>query len=100
MWVSESPNLLNDLAKDIRNPKEFLRCVMVLQNQTLEQVWSDAGITREHYYVLLYDLKNGKRLTPETCTKIARALHISPRILYKVITDWEMCNYLKSINYD
>ena len=97
MWLKDKPSLLETMAKEFPNPKEFIESIIVLQAQQKEEIAEKACISVEHYYVLVKALKDGKRIKVDLCAKIAMALKIPPKVLYENICNWEMQQYLNSI---
>ncbi len=57
MKLKNKTRLLNELAKEADNPKDFICYVMALQQQSAEDIAKEADITPAHFYVRLSQLK-------------------------------------------
>lgn len=97
MKLKNKKRLLDELAKESENPKEFIQNVMALQHQTAENLTQNVSMTPQHFYVVMHQLSKGKSLGVETCTKIAQGLDINPITLYRVVADYCITQYLNSI---
>ncbi len=97
MKLKNKKRLLDELARESENPKEFIRGIMALQQQTAESITQNVDMTPQHFYVAMNQLNNGQSIGVKTCVKIANGLDISPIILYRVITDYSIKQYLNSL---
>lgn len=95
MKVKYRKRLLDELIKSSDNPADFIRYVMELQNMSVEDVCKDIGLTAAHFYVVLSQCRQGKSIELKVCAKIAKSLDIDPKILNRIISDYNMNKYLR-----
>ena len=97
MKLKNKKRLLDELARESENPKEFIRNIMALQQQTAESITQNIDMTPQHFYVMMSQFNNGQSIGVKTCVKIANGLDIDPITLYRVITDYSIRQYLNSL---
>lgn len=97
MKLKNKKRLLDELARESENPKEFIRNIMALQQQTAESITQNIDMTPQHFYVMMSKFNNGQSIGVKTCVKIANGLDIDPITLYRVITDYSIRQYLNSL---
>ena len=97
MKLKNKKRLLDELARESENPREFIQNIMALQNQTAESITKNIDMTPQHFYVVMNQFNSGQSIGVKTCVKIATGLDISPIILYRVITDYSIKQYLNSL---
>ena len=87
--------LLKELADASDSPRDFIYYVMALQDQTATDIAEKSGITSQHFYVLMSQLKAGSGMGIETCCKLAKGLDIDPSILNRLIADYNLKMFQK-----
>ena len=97
MRLKDKPSLLEAMAEEFPNAKEFIENSIVFQALRRKAIAGKAGISLTHYYVLVKNLKDRKRINIDLCARIATALEIPPEVLYSSICNWVMQQYLNSI---
>lgn len=97
MKLKNKARLLNELARSVESPKEFIKSVMVLQGQSVNDLTESANMTSEHFYVMMSQVSHGQSIGVKVCVKIVRGLDIDPHILYRIIADYELNNYLNNL---
>lgn len=96
MKIKGKRRLLQELARECENPKEFIYGIMALQNQKGEDVARAANMTIEHFYVFIGQIAKGKKgISPKLCIRISKGLDIDPYILNRVIGDFNIKTYLQ-----
>lgn len=98
MKCKNRTRLLKELADASETPIEFIYGIMALQKQTAKDLCSKTNMTKDHFHVIINTLKNGGSIGVKTCAKIAQGLDIDPYILYRLISDYNMKNYLDKLN--
>ena len=98
MKLKNKTRLLNELAKEVENPKEFIRGVMALQNQDIDDFYAKSKITPQYFHVIMSQLRTGKQsIGTALCVKISRGLDINPFILNRIIGDYNLKRYLSKL---
>ena len=98
MKLKNEKKLLDKLTKESANPKEFIYKVMALQGLSTKDLAQKSNITTTHFRVMMSHLLLGKEsIGIKTCVKIAKGLDIDPFLLNRIITDYSMGKYLKSL---
>ena len=96
MKIRGKRKLLQELARECENPKEFIYSIMALQNQKGEDVAKGADMTIEHFYVFIGQIAKGKiGISPKLCIKLSKGLDIDPYILNRVIGDFNIKTHLQ-----
>ena len=96
MKVKYRKRLLDELIKSSDNPADFIRYVMALQKMSVEDVCRNIDLTTAHFYVVLSQCRHGRSIGLKVCAKIAQGLDIDPKILNRVISDYNMNKYLQT----
>lgn len=96
MKVKNKKRLLDELAKSSENPADFIKYVMGLQDMSVNDVCKNTDITPTHLYVALHQCKHGQSIGIKVCAKIAKGLDIDPKILNRIISDYNMDKYLQA----
>ena len=98
MKLNRKKRLLDNLAREVETPEEFIDAVMALQGQTPQDVADASGITRAYFYVILSGLRqNTSSIGVATIVKIAKGLDIDPYALNRVVSDYKLRVYLKTL---
>lgn len=97
MKIKDKVRLLNELAKSVENPKEFIYCIMGLQHQQAADVVNSIDMEVSHFYVCISDLNKGKTINHKTCIELAKGLDIDPIILNSVISKFALKKYMETI---
>ena len=84
MEIGNKPRLLKEIAKAASDPEEFIKIIKNLQGISTAELAARAGITQEHFYVVMSQLRYGQNLTAGKCVQIAEGLNIDPYILGEV----------------
>ena len=98
MKLKNKTKLLNELAKESKNPADFIRYVMSIQDQKMSTIVEEMRMTQDHFYVCLSNIRHGKSLTPKNIVDIANGLDIEPFILNRLFADHVLKEYLKRAN--
>jgi hypothetical protein len=96
MKLKNKKRLLDELAKESENPKNFIYNVMALQQQAANDVAEKAGITTAHFYVAMNQISKGQSIGIKMCVKISNGLDIEPSILCRIVADYNLKCYLES----
>jgi plasmid maintenance system antidote protein VapI len=91
MELKNKTRLLNELAKSVETPWEFVGALIALEGLTSEEAADRIGISRAHLHVL----KNGKGIGMRVGVKISNAFGIDPIILNRIQADYNLKNFLK-----
>lgn len=96
MKIKGKRKLLQELARECENPREFIYGIMALQNQKVEDVARGADMTIKHFHVFIGRISKGKNgISPKLCIKLSRGLDIDPYILNRVIGDFNIKTHLQ-----
>jgi hypothetical protein len=95
MKLKNKKRLLNELSKEVTSPKEFIYAVMTLQQQSVDDVVKDVGMTSAHFYVAMNQIEKGQGIGIKVCVKIAEGLDIDPAILNRIVADYNLKMFLE-----
>lgn len=91
MKVKNKTRLLNELAKSVETPWEFIEAIVSLEGLTIMQAVNKVGISAQQYYVF----KNQRSIGVRTCLKFSEAFEINPTILNRVLADFNLKKILE-----
>ena len=97
MKLKNKKRLLDELARESDNPKDFINSVMALQGQTAKDLVQNIDMTVDHFYVAMSSISHGQSIGIKVCAKIAQGLDINPLILNRLVADYNMNMYLESL---
>ena len=98
MKLKNKIRLLNELARESENPKEFIQHCMSLQNQSVNDIVENIDMTAEHFYVALSNIANGGSIGIRVIVKISKGLDIDPNILNRLVADYNLKKHLNGVN--
>jgi transcriptional regulator with XRE-family HTH domain len=91
-----SSETLAAVIKDSVDPVDFIERIGALQGLKNKDIAKKAGITRKHFAVMKYQIKNNEQIPGiRTCDKLAKGINISFKTLWKIICDYKLQKYLK-----
>ena len=99
MKIKNKKKLLKELAKGAENPKQFIKCIMILQNMEAKDVVKAANMSLDTFYAAICDIVKGTGMREEMCIRIAKGLDIDPCILTKVVYDYKIKLTLNKNNH-
>lgn len=99
MKLKNKIRLLNELAKETSNPKEFIYACMALQNMSGGDLAKRMNMTSANFYVKMSQFESGSySITIKTIIDISKGLDIPPAILNTIVANYNLNKYLDGIH--